>query len=128
MKINIPAKLQSVTAILIFAFFNTVPYNGSVGRFAAYAVSPRVVYSADAQGDRSPYGGTGSGSYGEKKEIVTKEEAEKVFKEYFAKKNVKIGEVKEKELYFEAVIRDKNDTVIDKVIVDKRTGRIRSIY
>jgi hypothetical protein len=39
-----------------------------------------------------------------------------------------IGEVVEKELYFEADIMDKKQAVIDKVIVDKRTGRVRSIY
>ena len=49
-------------------------------------------------------------------------------KKYFAGKDLIIGEVVEKELYFEADIMDRNKTVIDKVIVDKRTGRIRSIY
>lgn len=60
--------------------------------------------------------------------VGTAEDARKAFKRYFEKKNVVIGEITEKELYFEAEIRDRNNTVIDKVIVDKRTGRIRSIY
>ena len=68
------------------------------------------------------------GSYGEKKEIATSEDAQKALKQYFSKKDVVIGEIVEKELYFEAEIMDKKSTVIDKVIVDKRTGRIRSIY
>ena len=68
------------------------------------------------------------GSYGEKKEMATAEDARKALKKYFSKKAVVIGEIVEKELYFEAEIRDQKGVVIDKVIVDKRTGRIRSIY
>lgn len=67
-------------------------------------------------------------SYGEKKGIATAEEALKVLEKHFAKKDIFIGEIIEKELYFEAEIKDQINTVIDKVIVDKRTGRIRSIY
>lgn len=82
--------------------------------------------------DRSPYGGYNKGkadsSYGEKRPVATLEEAKKVLLAYLAKKDVKIGEIKEKELFFEAEIRDKNNNLIDKVIVDKRNGRIRSIY
>jgi len=66
--------------------------------------------------------------YGEKSAIGTAEEALQAFKRHFKKKDVVIGEIVEKELYFETEIRDRNNTVIDKVIVDKRTGRIRSIY
>ena len=68
------------------------------------------------------------GGYGEKKEMATAEDAQKALKKHFSKKDVVIGEIVEKELYFEAEIRDNKGMVIDKVIVDKRTGRIRSIY
>ncbi len=66
--------------------------------------------------------------YGEKQKITSPEEARKALKKYFAGRDVIIGEVIEKEIYFEADIKDRNNTVIDKVIVNKRTGRIRSIY
>jgi hypothetical protein len=82
--------------------------------------------------DASPYGdykkGGADKGYGEKRPVATAEEARQVLTEYFAKKDVRIGEITEKKLFFEAEIRDKNNTLIDKVIVDKRTGRIRSIY
>ena len=68
------------------------------------------------------------GDYGEKQKIATSAEARKALKKYFADKDLIIGEVVEKELYFEADIMDRNMAVTDKVIVDKRTGRIRSIY
>jgi hypothetical protein len=85
-------------------------------------------YGADERGEKYPYGGSREGGYGEKKEVLTPADAEKILKQYFAKKNVTIGEIKERELYFEAEVRDKDNKLIDKVIVDKRTGRIRSIY
>ena len=81
-------------------------------------------YGGDERGD----GGSREGAYGEKKEVLTAGDAERALRQYFAKKNVTIGEISEKDLYFEAEIRDKDNKVIDKVIVDKRTGRIRSIY
>ncbi len=69
-----------------------------------------------------------AGDYGEKQTITTSAEARKALKKYFADKDLIIGEVVEKEFYFEADIMDRKKAVIDKVIVDKRTGRIRSIY
>jgi hypothetical protein len=68
------------------------------------------------------------GDYGEKQKITTTEEARKALKKHFFNKDISIGEVVEKELYFEADIMDRKQAVIDKVIVDKRTGRVRSIY
>jgi len=85
-------------------------------------------YGADERDEKYPYGGSREGGYGEKKEVLTSGDAERILRQYFAKKNVTIGEIREKDLYFEAEVRDKDNKVIDKVIVDKRTGRIRSIY
>jgi len=111
-----PAVFAALSGLLAVCIVNTAG-------MPAYFFPPDNAYAAD-----SSYGISRSGSYGEKKEVTTAEEAEKAFAAYFAKKNVRIGEIKEKELYFEAEIRDKNDNLIDKVAVDKRTGRVRSIY
>lgn len=92
--------------------------------FCPYAVSSPA-FAAD---ERSPYGSSKEGEYGEKHAVSTKDEARKILKDYFSKKNARIGKISEKDLYFEAEIRDDKDKVIDIVIVDKRTGRIRSIY
>jgi len=73
-------------------------------------------------------GAAEQGSFGEKKGITTAEEALRALKKHFEKKDIVIGEVAEKDLYFEAEIKDRKNMVIDKVVVDKRTGRIRSIY
>lgn len=90
------------------------------------------VQPSDAQEKLSPYGdyrnGPDSSRYGEKRPVTTVEEARKRLGEYFSKKNVTIGEIKEKELFFEAVILDPEKKPVDRVIIDKRTGRIRSTY
>lgn len=68
------------------------------------------------------------GSYGARKPVRTASEAKRILHEYFASYGIKIGKIKEREYFFEADIKDKNNNLIDVVIVDKRTGRIRSIY
>jgi hypothetical protein len=82
--------------------------------------------------DTSPYGAykkdPAESSYGENRPVTSIEEARRVLKEYFAKKDVRIGEIREQKFFFESEIRDKNNNLIDKVIIDKRTGRIRSTY
>jgi hypothetical protein len=82
--------------------------------------------------ERAPYGdycpGSRWGWYGAKKRIRTLMEVRRILQEYFSDKDVRIGRIKEREWFFEAEIRDKDNNLIDIVIVDKRTGRIRSIY
>lgn len=68
------------------------------------------------------------GSYGARKIVKTAKEAKKILQEYFKNEPVVIGKIKERKLFFEAEIKDKNNNLIDVVIVDRRTGRIRSIY
>jgi hypothetical protein len=41
---------------------------------------------------------------------------------------VAIAKIVEKENFFEAEILDRINRILDRVIVDRRTGRIRSIY
>jgi hypothetical protein len=95
---------------------------------AVHTFSIPLVHAKDA----SPYDAykkyAADTGYGEKRPVATIEEARKILSEYFAKKDVKIGEIREQELFFEAEIRDKNNNLVDKVIIDKRTGRIRSTY
>jgi hypothetical protein len=66
--------------------------------------------------------------YGAKKPVSTEKEARAALEEYYEGKALKVGEIEEKELYFEAEVLDKDGEVTDRVIIDKRTGRIRSIY
>jgi len=81
-----------------------------------------------------PYGhycpGMQWGPYGVRKPVETADQAKQVIDLYLAgnSQELKVGKIAEKNWYFEAEILDRNKTVIDKVIVDKRSGRIRSIY
>ena len=47
--------------------------------------------------------------------------------DYFSKEGVTVGRVVERQGYFEADILDGKGKVMDRVIVNKRNGRIRSI-
>lgn len=67
-------------------------------------------------------------TYGQKKPVRNIREARRALLDYTHGKGLRIGQIKEKKLFFEAVITDKNGNMVDKVIIDKRTGRIRSIF
>lgn len=85
---------------------------------------------ADA-GDRRyrgyPYGESSDG-YGERRAVSNVMEARRLLRDYFAGRDVRIGDIRERDLFFEAEIRDRRGVLTDKVIIDKRTGRIRSMY
>jgi len=84
-------------------------------------------------GGRYPHGnyceGPGGGWYGERKEVRTEAEAKRVLINYFSsQEDIRIGKIKERECFFEAEIKNAKGNLLDRVIVDKRSGRIRSIY
>ena len=84
------------------------------------------------RGEKYPYGGyypgQQEGRYGQRKSIRTEAEARRMLLNYFSPQKATIGEIREKGWFFEAEIRDRHNNPIDRVIIDKRTGRIRSIY
>jgi len=56
-------------------------------------------------------------------------EARKILLLYFPPhKDIMVGPVRERGLFFEAEITDRKGRLIDVLIIDKRTGRIRSVY
>jgi hypothetical protein len=84
--------------------------------------------------ERPPYGqfcpGMRGDPYGARKPVKTTDEAKQVLEKYFESsgKKVGIGNIEERRWFFIAELIDPEGTLIDKAIVDKRTGRIRSIY
>ncbi len=111
--ISMNATLKKTCLIIIAAAFSVLPFHLSMSAVTIFVATASAADEA---------------SFGEKKGVTTAEEARKALKKHFEKKDIVIGEIMEKELYFEAEIKDRKNTVIDKVIVDRRTGRIRSIY
>ncbi len=83
--------------------------------------------ASDRRSRDYPYGES-RGGYGERKTVSSGQEARRMIKEYFSRRDVKIGDVREREIFFEADVRDRRGALVDKVIIDKRTGRIRSTY
>jgi hypothetical protein len=94
-------------------------------------ISISFLIPAACAGDRRNgsylYGESGRG-YGERKAVSNSQQAKRLLKDHYSGRDVKIGDIRERELFFEADIRDRSGTLVDKVIIDKRTGRIRSMY
>ncbi len=80
----------------------------------------------------SPFGSYCKGSewgwYGARRTVATAADAEKTILRFFLPQKVSVANLKDSKTFFEAEVRGKDNSVLDKVIVDKRTGRIRSIY
>ncbi len=106
--------------------------NGHVIIATALVAGLLLCAPAAAQEGFAPYGtyrkGPPETGYGEKRPVRTVEEARKILADRFGGRDVRVGAVKEKELFFEARILDRRGRLLDLVIVDKRTGRVRSIY
>lgn len=70
--------------------------------------------------------------YGAHRIIRTQEEARLLLEKFFSSngniKNIRIGRIKEKPHFYEAEILNNQNILIDLIIIDKRTGRLRSVY
>ena len=85
------------------------------------------------EGHRGPYGGYCRGPkwgwYGAHRHVKTVEEVRELLAVFLRESSLVTGEIREEESYFEAEIvnREKGE-IVDVLIVDKRTCRIRSKY
>lgn len=66
--------------------------------------------------------------YGERKAVRTKAEARKELMKYYSSGRETIGKIKDRGLFFEVEIKGRDNRTVDRIIIDKRTGRIRSAY
>ena len=67
------------------------------------------------------------GWYGARKNVGSAAEARSDLSEFLAGSDMQIGKIKERSAYYEAEILDRNNNLVDRVIIHKRSGRIRSI-
>lgn len=84
-------------------------------------------------GDMKPYGGYCRGSrwgwYGAGKRVQTVQQVRILVADYFRDTKLTVGEIIEREQFFEVHILDPaGKELLDVLIVDKRNGRIRSKY
>lgn len=55
------------------------------------------------------------------------EESERTIKGYFSSKGLRVGRIQHRGRFIEAEVY-KNNKMIDRIIFDRKTGRIRSVY
>lgn len=82
-----------------------------------------------ASRDIMPYGDYSEwcSAYGTCRENLEPAEAERAIKEYFAHKGLRAANIQHKGRFVEAQIY-RNGKLIDKVLLDRKTGRIRSTF
>lgn len=66
--------------------------------------------------------------YGAKREVRSVDDARALFDAHFSGQNVTVSDIIEKKWCYQADVKNRSGSVIDRVMVDKRFGRIRSIY
>jgi len=82
----------------------------------------------------APYGrycpGRHWGPYGRRRAVKTAEEARQAIEKFYSDsgQKVQVGKIEERRWYYEAEITDPEGKLVDRLIIDKRSGRIRSIY
>ena len=66
--------------------------------------------------------------YGFSHPVANAEEARRLLLNYFAGKEFTVSGIKERRWGFKADILNKDGKLVDRVLIDKRSGRIRSLY
>ena len=66
--------------------------------------------------------------YGQRRAVNNVHDAGRIMGQYYHGRDVRIGPIAERDLFYQADVRDRRGVLVDKIIIDKRTGRIRSIY
>ena len=97
--------------------------------YAAYAEQGKL-----DEGNKCPfiYGhyrqGEGWGWYGAKRTVKTPVEAKEIIERIVQTKDVRVLRITNKTYFFVGELIDKNGNIVDRLLIDKRTGRIRSMY
>jgi len=82
-------------------------------------------------GQQDPHHGYRYHQYRESQGPVEKEDVKKLMKDYLESTqnpNLKLGKIEDKGDVYEAEIVTQEGSLVDKILVYKRTGRMRSIY
>jgi hypothetical protein len=100
---------------------------------ALWLTVPATAYAGDCGScGRSAYGdycqGRRWGWYGAKDPVKTAKDARERLETFFEDEDVVVGEITEKQTYYQADVTTAGGDLVDQVIIDKRTGRIRSIH
>jgi len=77
------------------------------------------------------YGGQYGPQYQQPQKAMEEKDARAILENYLTSMrnpNLKLGKIMEKDYYFEAEILTKENSLVDKILVDKFTGWMRSVY
>lgn len=97
-----------------------------------FSFSMTVITGADAgqdEGRVTPYGDYCSrmSHYGVHKSIIDLKHAEEALEHYYGEKGLNIEIVSREGRFIKAQVKD-DQSIVDIIIFDRRTGRVRSVY
>jgi hypothetical protein len=106
------------------------------GGYRGYDMGPGMMHYGDSQDYGMRPGMMGRGyedepHYPRNQTYLDRKDAAAIFKDYLNSRhnpNLKLGKIKDEGASFEADLLTKDNSLVDKLIVDKDTGRIRSAY
>jgi len=118
---------------------------GMMGRGYGYGTGPGMMHGGPGMGPGGMHGGWGMGpqygpqdgpgyqgpQYQQPQKPMDGEKAKSLLENYLESTNnpnLKLGKIEDKGNAFEAEIQTKDGSLVDKILVDKRTGWIRSVY
>jgi hypothetical protein len=106
------------------------------GGYNGHDMGPGMMHYGGSQGYGMGPGMMGQGyenepHYRQNQKSLDREGAARIFKDYLNtthNPNLKLGEIKDEGSYFEADLLTKDNSLVDKLLVDKNTGHMRSAY
>jgi hypothetical protein len=106
----------------------SIHYDG----YRGYGMGPGMMrYGGGTDYGLAPQCNDYESSYHQNQSHLDKKGAEKVLEDYLSSRhnpNLKLGDIKDEGSAFEAELLTQNNSLVDKLIVDKNTGRMRSAY
>jgi hypothetical protein len=122
---------RSLPLHIFFMLFGYITYK-AIMRYAMLLIVFVLLVAVDALAETRgamPYGDYPQfqNAYGISKESLGSREAEMALEKYFAGQGLKASNLRHRDRFIEAEIY-KGDRLFDKVLFDRKTGRIRSIY
>lgn len=114
--------MKKLVLIAAFLFLTSLSVPGDVLAMMHGQGRHMKLYGGYCQGPR--WGGW----YGAGRQVTTVEEVRELVTGFIGDTDLSTGEIQARSTYYEVEIKDKGGEVIDLLIVDKRTCRIRSAY
>lgn len=112
----------SLSLIILLVVFFSIEDISSAQQANQVRVECRPVYGHYLLGPRW-------GWYGARRIVRTPVEAREIIEKVFiTNRGIKVGTIRERAHFFEAEIVNMNGARIDLIIIDRRTGRVRTIY